>query len=252
MRLPKAKEASSFDLARAGGIAFDFNSCCAENNIQEKRILRSSSDGNARESTIQGRRLEGHNSIIAVHSDSCPARVAQPESPSPSYPVTRVTETRMETVQASRTIPLRPQWAWHYLCDVLRWDVFLPFVNEVRRLEGQRFEFGSAIGRDYQMKLSLREPTERLEWVTTDPCFVGGTIIVERLGFRTGVTVLLHLDDVPLGLETVQAELDAGLDRLVVHLSDREPLEHGTEATPGKPLRNNRNKVGSSLPPRSR
>ena len=134
----------------------------------------------------------------------------------------------METVQASRTIPLRPQWAWHYLCDVLRWDLFLPFVTEVRRLEGERFELGLSDGRSAQMRLSLREPTERLEWVTTDPNFVGGAIIVERLGFRTGVTIQLDLEDVPspsVSLRDVQTELEAGLDRLVLHLSDREPEE---------------------------
>ena len=141
----------------------------------------------------------------------------------------------MNTVQASRTIPLRPQWAWHYLCDVLRWDLFLPFVNEVRRLEGERFELGLLDGRSAQMKLVLREPTERLEWVTTDPRFVGGAIIVEKLGFRTGVTVQLDLDDdqpddqVRFRLEAVQAELEAGLDRLVLHLSDREPVERSQE-----------------------
>jgi hypothetical protein len=141
----------------------------------------------------------------------------------------------MNTVQVSRTIPLRPQWAWHYLCDVLRWDLFLPFVTEVRRLEGERFELGLLDGRSCQMKLSLREPTERLEWVTTDPRFVGGAIIVEKLGFRTGVTVQLDLDDgqpddqVRFRLEAIQAELEAGLDRLVLHLSDREPIERGPE-----------------------
>jgi hypothetical protein len=138
----------------------------------------------------------------------------------------------METVQASRTIPLRPQWAWHYLCDVLRWDLFLPFVTEVRRLEGERFELGWVDDRSCQMKLVLREPTERLEWVTTDPRFVGGAIVVERLGFRTGVTVQLDLDDQAassIQLETIQAALEAGLDRLVLHLSDREPIERGPE-----------------------
>jgi hypothetical protein len=135
----------------------------------------------------------------------------------------------MNTVQASRTIPLRPQWAWHYLCDVLRWDLFLPFVTEVRRLEGERFELGWMDGRSAQMKLVLREPTERIEWVTTDTRFVGGAIIVEKLGFRTGLTLQLDLDDQPetVHLERVQAELEAGLDRLVVHLSDREPVERG-------------------------
>jgi hypothetical protein len=143
----------------------------------------------------------------------------------------RITETRMETVQASRTIPLRPQWAWHYLCDVLRWDVFLPFVTEVRRLEGERFELGLSDGRSAQMRLSLREPTERLEWVTTDPCFVGGAIVVERLGFRTGVTVQLDLDEQrAYPFDAIQAELEAGLDRLVLHLSDREPIERGPES----------------------
>ncbi len=137
----------------------------------------------------------------------------------------------METVQASRTIPLRPQWAWHYLCDVLRWDLFLPFVTEVRRLEGERFELGLSDGRSAQMRLSLREPTERLEWVTTDPRFVGGAIVVERLGFRTGVTIQLDLDELPAHpFDAVQAELEAGLDRLVLHLSDREPIERGPEA----------------------
>ena len=134
----------------------------------------------------------------------------------------------MNTVQASRTIPLRPQWAWHYLCDVLRWDLFLPFVTEVRRLEGGRFELGLNDGRSCQMKLVLREPTERLEWVTTDANFVGGAIIVERLGFRTGVTIQLDLDDMPtstVNMKTVQTELEAGLERLVLHLSDREPGE---------------------------
>jgi hypothetical protein len=142
----------------------------------------------------------------------------------------------MNTVQASRTIPLRPQWAWHYLCDVLRWDLFLPFVTEVRRLEGGRFELGLNDGRGCQLKLSLREPTERLEWVTTDPRFVGGAIIVEKMGFRTGVTVQLDLDDLDdlddqpgYPLETIQAELEAGLDRLVLHLSDREPIERSPE-----------------------
>ena len=144
----------------------------------------------------------------------------------------------MNTVQVSRTIPLRPQWAWHYLCDVLRWDLFLPFVTEVRRLEGERFELGLLDGRSVQMKLVLREPTERLEWVTTDPCFVGGAIIVEKLGFRTGVTVQLDLDDqahdqahdqVRHPLEAIQTELEAGLDRLVLHLSDREPIERSPE-----------------------
>ncbi len=137
----------------------------------------------------------------------------------------------METVQASRTIPLRPQWAWHYLCDVLRWDLFLPFVTEVRRLEGERFELGLSDGRSAQMRLSLREPTERLEWVTTDPRFVGGAIIVERLGFRTGVTIQLDLDEQPTPqFDAIRAELEAGLDRLVLHLSDREPIERGPEA----------------------
>jgi hypothetical protein len=134
----------------------------------------------------------------------------------------------MNTVQASRTIPLRPQWAWHYLCDVLRWDLFLPLVTEVRRLEGERFELGMNDGRGCQMKLVLREPTERLEWVTTDPNFVGGAIIVERLGFRTGVTIQIDLDEQvtsSIQLETIQTELEAGLDRLVLHLSDREPGE---------------------------
>ena len=136
----------------------------------------------------------------------------------------------METVQASRTIPLRPQWAWHYLCDVLRWDLFLPFVTEVRRLEGERFELGLSDGRSVQMRLNLREPTERLEWVTTDPCFVGGAIIVERLGFRTGVTIQLDLDEQRAHpFDAIQAELEAGLDRLVLHLSDREPIERGPE-----------------------
>jgi hypothetical protein len=138
----------------------------------------------------------------------------------------------MNTVQASRTIPLRPQWAWHYLCDVLRWDLFLPFVTEVRRLEGGRFELGLNDGRGCQMKLSLREPTERLEWVTTDPNFVGGAIIVERLGFRTGVTIQLDLEDIPnssVSLRDVQTELEAGLERLVLHLSDREPGELSTK-----------------------
>jgi Polyketide cyclase / dehydrase and lipid transport len=136
----------------------------------------------------------------------------------------------MNTVQVSRTIPLRPQWAWHYLCDVLHWDLFLPFVTEVRRLEGERFELGWVDGRSCQMKLVLREPTERLEWVTTDPRFVGGAFIVEKLGFRTGVTVQLDLDDQPgHTLEAIQTELEAGLERLVVHLSDREPIEHGPE-----------------------
>jgi hypothetical protein len=136
----------------------------------------------------------------------------------------------MNTVQVSRTIPLRPQWAWHYLCDVLRWDLFLPFVTEVRRLEGERFELGWTDGRSCQMKLILREPTERLEWVTTDPRFVGGAIIIDRLGFRTGVTVQIDLDDQPgHPFETIQAELEAGLDRLVLHLSDREPIERGPE-----------------------
>jgi hypothetical protein len=137
----------------------------------------------------------------------------------------------MNTVQASRTIPLRPQWAWHYLCDVLRWDLFLPFVTEVRRLEGGRFELGLNDQRSCQMKLSLREPTERLEWVTTDPNFVGGAIIVERLGFRTGVTIQLDLEDIPnksVSLRDLQTELEAGLDRLVLHLSDREPGERNT------------------------
>jgi hypothetical protein len=138
----------------------------------------------------------------------------------------------MNTVQASRTIPLRPQWAWHYLCDVLRWDLFLPFVTEVRRLEGGRFELGLNDQRSCQMKLSLREPTERLEWVTTNPNFVGGAIIVERLGFRTGVTIQLDLEDIPnqsVSLREVQTELEAGLDRLVMHLSDREPGERSTK-----------------------
>jgi hypothetical protein len=137
----------------------------------------------------------------------------------------------MNTVQASRSIPLRPQWAWHYLCDVLRWDLFLPFVTEVRRLEGGRFELGLNDERSCQMKLSLREPTERLEWVTTDPNFVGGAIIVERLGFRTGVTIQLDLEDIPnasVSMRDVQTELEAGLDRLVLHLSDREPGELST------------------------
>jgi hypothetical protein len=137
----------------------------------------------------------------------------------------------MNTVQASRTIPLRPQWAWHYLCDVLRWDLFLPLVTEVRRLEGERFELGMNDGRNCQMKLVLREPTERLEWVTTDPNFVGGAIIVERLGFRTGVTIQIDLDEQvtsSVQLETIQTELEAGLDRLVLHLSDREPGELST------------------------
>jgi hypothetical protein len=137
----------------------------------------------------------------------------------------------MNTIQTSRTIPLRPQWAWHYLCDVLRWDLFLPFVTEVRRLEGERFELGLNDGRSCQMKLILREPTERLEWVTTDPNFVGGAIIVERLGFRTGVTIQLDLDNIPttsVDMRTVQTELEAGLERLVLHLSDREPGERNT------------------------
>ena len=138
----------------------------------------------------------------------------------------------MNTVQVSRTIPLRPQWAWHYLCDVLRWDLFLPFVTEVRGLEGGRFELGLNDGRSCQMKLSLREPTQRLEWVTTDPNFVGGAIIVERLGFRTGVKIQLDLEDLPspsVSIRDVQLELEAGLDRLVLHLSDREPIERGPE-----------------------
>jgi Polyketide cyclase / dehydrase and lipid transport len=159
-----------------------------------------------------------------------PQPTQKPRNPLDSPLTPGVTETRMETVQASRTIPLRPQWAWHYLCDVLRWDVFLPFVSEVRRLEGERFELGLSDGRSAQMKLVLREPTERLEWVTTDPCFVGGAIIVERLGFRTGVTIQLDLDQQPTDpLGAVQAELEAGLDRLVLHLSDREPIERGPE-----------------------
>jgi Polyketide cyclase / dehydrase and lipid transport len=144
----------------------------------------------------------------------------------------RVMETRMDTVQASRTIPLRPQWAWHYLCDVLRWDVFLPFVTEVRRLEGERFELGWSDGRSCQMKLVLREPTERLEWRTTDPGFAGGAIDIERLGFRTRVTVRLDLHDgsgPSVSVLTLQVALEAGLDRLVVHLSDREPVERGIE-----------------------
>jgi hypothetical protein len=136
----------------------------------------------------------------------------------------------MNTVQASRIIPLRPQWAWHYLCDVMRWDLFLPFVNEVRRLEGGRFELGLNDGRGCQMKLVLREPTERLEWVTTDPIFVGGAIMVERLGFRTGVTIQIDLDDQPEdSLQAIQTELEAGLDRLVLHLSDRAPIERSPE-----------------------
>jgi hypothetical protein len=142
----------------------------------------------------------------------------------------------MNTVQANRTIPLRPQWAWHYLCDVLRWDLFLPFVTEVRRLEGERFELGMNNGKSCQMKLVLREPTERLEWVTTDPNFVGGAIIVERLGFRTGVTIQIDLDEQvtsSVQLETIQTELEAGLDRLVLHLSDREPGELSTRPVRG-------------------
>jgi hypothetical protein len=164
-------------------------------------------------------------------------------------------ETRMNTVQASRTIPLRPQWAWHYLCDVLRWDLFLPFVTEVRRLEGGRFELGLNDGQSSQMKLSLREPTERLEWVTTDPNFVGGAIIVQRLGFRTGVTIQLDLEDIPnpsLNLRDIQTELEAGLDRLVLHLSDREPGERSTKPVRAAGLQPINAEDVSRLPSRSR
>jgi hypothetical protein len=162
----------------------------------------------------------------------------------------------MDTVQASRTIPLRPQWAWHYLCDVLRWDLFLPFVTEVRRLEGERFELGLSDGRNCQMKLILREPTERLEWVTTDPNFVGGAIIVERLGFRTGVTIQLDLHDMPtpsVDMRTVQTELETGLERLVLHLSDREPGERNTKpARMATGLQTVNTEDVSRLPPRLR